>query len=91
VTLGSPLWAERTRSELGRIGGRRARTGLSPTEGRVAALVAGGLSNKEVAAALFVTPKTVEANLSRIFAKLGVHSRTELAQRLSDERAGRKL
>lgn len=45
-------------------------------------LVAQGRSNKEVAAALYVTPKTVETKISRMYAKLGVHSRTELASRL---------
>jgi DNA-binding NarL/FixJ family response regulator len=52
---------------------------LSVRERSIAELVADGRSNKEVAAALFVSPKTVENNLSRIYAKLGVRSRTELA------------
>ena len=82
--LGAPLWAEKARAELARIGGRAPASGqLTPTEQRVAALVADGSSNKEVAAALVVTVKTVEANLSRVYAKLGVRSRTELARRLS--------
>ena len=49
----------------------------------MADLVAQGLSNKEVAAALFVTVRTVEANLSKVYVKLGVRSRTELASRLA--------
>src|SRR5262249_34046940 len=53
----------------------------TPTETRVAELVASGHSNKEVAAQLYMSVKTVEANLSRVFAKLGVRSRTELAAR----------
>lgn len=56
---------------------------MSPTESRVAELVASGLSNREVAARLFVTVRAVEKNLSSIYAKLGVRSRTELAARLS--------
>ena len=56
--------------------------GLTATEAQVAELVARGLTNKEVAAELFVTVRAVEANLSRIYAKLGVRSRTELAHRL---------
>jgi DNA-binding NarL/FixJ family response regulator len=44
--------------------------------------VAEGGSNKQIAATLFVTPKTVETHLSRIYAKLGVHSRTQLLSRL---------
>jgi DNA-binding NarL/FixJ family response regulator len=49
----------------------------------VAELVAEGLSNKRVAATLFVTVRAVEANLSRVYTKLGVRSRTELASRLT--------
>ena len=49
----------------------------------MAELVVEGRSNKEVAAALFVTVKAVEANLSRIYTKLGIHSRTELAHLLA--------
>jgi DNA-binding CsgD family transcriptional regulator len=77
------LWAARARAEMARIGGRSpAGDALTVTERRTAELVSRGLSNKEVAAALFITPKTVETQLSRIYAKLGVHSRTALARRL---------
>jgi DNA-binding CsgD family transcriptional regulator len=78
--LGAPLWAEKARAELGRISGRVRSDGLTPTEQRIAELVAQGRSNKEVSAELFVTVKTVERNLSRIYEKLGVRSRTELAR-----------
>jgi DNA-binding CsgD family transcriptional regulator len=77
--MGARLWAERARAELGRIGGRAAADGLTPTEQRVAELVAEGRSNKEVAAELFVSVRTVEANLTRVYAKLGIRSRSELA------------
>jgi DNA-binding CsgD family transcriptional regulator len=80
-TIGARLWADRARAEHSRIGGRARSGGLTPSEERVAALVAEGRSNKEVAEALFVTVRTVEANLTRIYAKLGVRSRTELASR----------
>jgi DNA-binding CsgD family transcriptional regulator len=81
--LGAAPWSERARAELARIGGRaRFETTLTPTEQRLAALVSEGLSNKQAAAALFVTPKTVETQLSRIYRKLGVHTRLELANRL---------
>jgi DNA-binding CsgD family transcriptional regulator len=81
--LGAPLWAEKAAAELARIPGRPPAAGeLSETERRVADLVASGRSNKEVAAKLFVTVRTVEGNLTRIYAKLGVRSRTELAARL---------
>jgi DNA-binding CsgD family transcriptional regulator/nucleoside-triphosphatase THEP1 len=82
--LGMPLWAEQARDELASISGRAPATGeLTPTEERVAALVAGGRTNREAAAALHLSPHTVEGHLSRIYAKLGVRSRTELANRLS--------
>ncbi len=89
--LGATLWAERARNELARLGGRTAQPGeLTPTERRLAELVAEGRSNKEAAAALFVTPKTVETKLSRIYAKLDIHSRVELVRHL-DELRPRKL
>ena len=81
------IWAENARAELARIGGRAPSPGaLTPTERRVAALVAEGASTKEVAAALVVSAKTVEGHLSKIYAKLGVHSRAELAHRLSGDK-----
>ncbi|HEY8723510.1 MAG TPA: AAA family ATPase [Gaiellaceae bacterium] len=76
--LGSPLFAARARDELERLSGRRATSGLTATEERVANLVAQGLSNKQVAVELVVTVKAVEAHLTRIYAKLGVRSRAEL-------------
>jgi DNA-binding CsgD family transcriptional regulator len=80
--LGASLWAERARAELGRISGRAPSRGeLTASERRVAELVAEGRTNREVAAALHVTPRTVEGALSRVYAKLGVRSRTELARR----------
>ena len=81
--LGAARWAEQAAAELARIPGRGpASSELTETERRVAELVVTGLSNKEVAARLFVTVRTVEANLSKVYAKLGVRSRTELANRL---------
>ena len=85
--LGARLFAEQARLELGRIGGRGPATDqLTPTERRVASLVAEGRSTKEVAATLFVSPKTVEGHLSRIYTKLGIHSRGALARELSASR-----
>ncbi len=77
-SLGAPLWAERARSELSRVGGPAAPGELTPTERQIAELVVEGLTNREVADALFVSVKTVEANLSRIYHKMGVGSRREL-------------
>lgn len=83
--LGAPLWAERTRRETARIGGQAPASGdLTETERRVADLVATGLTNREVADALFVSRHTVDANLRRIYRKLGIRSRTELARTLAN-------
>ena len=80
--LGAALWAARARSELGRISGRApATTGLTPTEARVAQLAAEGYGNREIAEALVVSAKTVEAHLTRVFDKLEVRSRGELVRR----------
>lgn len=82
--LGAVRWAEQARSELDRIGGRApTRDGLTPTERRVAELVAQGLPNKEIASTLVVTVKAVEANLTRVYAKLGIRSRTQLTRLLN--------
>ena len=80
--LGAATWIERARSELGRIGGRAREDGLTPAEQRVAALVAEGRTNREVAAALFLGERTVETHLTHVYAKLGIRSRTELARTL---------
>jgi DNA-binding CsgD family transcriptional regulator len=82
--------AERARSELRSIGSRPRRTMLSgidaltPTERRVAGLAAEGASNPEVAQALFVTVKTIESHLGRVYRKLGIESRTELEAALAE-------
>ena len=88
--LGTPIWASQVHREMRRIGGRRSQTtDLSETERQIVELVVDGRSNKEVASALHLSPKTVEWNLSRIYKKLGVHSRTQLAAaRRSPDPAG---
>jgi DNA-binding CsgD family transcriptional regulator len=74
---------DKTRAELGRIGGRATSPlDLTPTEERVAELVTEGQTNREVAACLFLSVQTVEANLIRIYRKLGVSSRRQLASRV---------
>jgi len=80
------LWAARAREELARVSGRPARTGeLTMTERRVAELIAQGMSNRAAAADLFVTVRTIESTLTKIYAKLGVRSRTQLASLLRDQ------
>jgi DNA-binding CsgD family transcriptional regulator len=82
--LGAPLWAEQTRTELARIGGRAPSRGeLTEAEHRIARLVAEGRTNRDVATALFLTEHSVETALTRVYRKLGVRSRGELARLLS--------
>ena len=84
--LPAPVWADNARAELGRIGGRvSSGDGLTEGERRIAELVAAGSSNKETAAALFLSVNTVEGALKRVYRKLGVHSRTELSRQLSSD------
>jgi DNA-binding CsgD family transcriptional regulator/tetratricopeptide (TPR) repeat protein len=80
--LGAPLWAAKASRELSTIATRTPMDGLTETERRVAALIAHGRTNREVAATMFVTENTVQTHLRHIFQKLGVRSRTELAARL---------
>jgi DNA-binding CsgD family transcriptional regulator len=81
---GAALWVERATAERGRIGGRAtASKALTETERQIADLVARGRSNAEVARALSISPRTVEWNLTKIFRKLRVTSRTELAAKLT--------
>lgn len=79
--LGTPLWADLARAELGRgKAGVARKATLSPSERRVAELAASGMTNRTIAAAMYISPKTVEANLARIYAKLGIRSRAELGR-----------
>jgi DNA-binding CsgD family transcriptional regulator len=85
-SLGTPLWTTRARQELGSVSGRRASpTELSDTERRVAELVAAGHANREVATELFLSVRTVEGHLARVYGKLGIRGRTQLASALARE------
>ncbi|MER6070068.1 AAA family ATPase [Streptomyces sp. NPDC001817] len=88
--IGAAPLAARAREELSRLdaGDRSGETGaggpeLTPTEARVAELVGGGATNREVAAKLFISVKTVEGTLSRVYRKVGVRSRTALAHAMA--------
>jgi DNA-binding CsgD family transcriptional regulator len=82
--IGAPLWAGRARAELARTNVTPTRDrGLTPSELRVAELAASGMTNRDVAAALFMSRKTVEHNLSQIYRKLGIRSRAELGMRMA--------
>ena len=89
--LGAAPWAERAHTEL-RASGETvepaaviATNDLTPQELQVAITVARGATNKQAGAALFLSPKTIEAHLGRVYRKLGVRSRTELAALLARE------
>ena len=82
--IGATPWAERARAEL-RASGETARrrepdgaAGLTPQERQIAGLVGRGLTNKEVAAQLYLSPRTIDAHLRDVFGKLGISSRREL-------------
>jgi DNA-binding CsgD family transcriptional regulator len=83
--LGARPWAERAAAELEATRARRtpesvAASGLTPQEGKIVGLAAEGLSNKEIAARLFLSPRTVGYHLNKAYPKLGVLSRKELAE-----------
>jgi DNA-binding CsgD family transcriptional regulator len=88
--LGAEPWAERTDEELRRVATRRAPLDLSATELQIAKLAASGLTNDAIAREVFVTRKTVEANLGRAYGKLGIRSRAQLARAL-DARGRRAI
>jgi ATP/maltotriose-dependent transcriptional regulator MalT len=77
----TPSWADRARKELERTSVTSTRALLlTPSEQRVAELAACGMTNRDIASAVFISPKTVEANLARIYRKLGIHTRAELGR-----------
>jgi DNA-binding CsgD family transcriptional regulator len=86
--VGARPWAERARTELGASGEHLRRRNpttneqLTPQELQIALLVADGLKNRDVGARLFLSIKTVEFHLTRIFRKLQIHSRSELVRRM---------
>jgi DNA-binding CsgD family transcriptional regulator len=81
ASCGSVLLAAQARDEQARLGARRSRRGpegLTEAEAKVAVLASRGASNAEIAAALVVSVRTVEAHLGRVYAKLGLASRRQL-------------
>jgi DNA-binding CsgD family transcriptional regulator/tetratricopeptide (TPR) repeat protein len=86
--IGTPLWAGRARTELERVAFRRRAPGeLNETERQIAELAADGLTNHEIAQRAFVSVKTVEANLTRVYRKLGIRSRSSLGRALGSRPA----
>jgi DNA-binding CsgD family transcriptional regulator len=94
--LGAAPWTRHARAELRAAGGiRRAAPSdpdeLTAQELRVALAVGRGASNREVAAELFLSPKTIEFHLGRVYRKLGIHSRSELAVLVTAGSVGRSV
>lgn len=86
---GARLWVDRVQAELSRAGWHHSGPEeLTATELRVAELAAGGLTMKQIAELAFLSPKTVEANLARIYSKLGIRSRAELGRAMAKREAG---
>ncbi|MGH2417556.1 MAG: LuxR C-terminal-related transcriptional regulator, partial [Candidatus Limnocylindria bacterium] len=81
--LGAKLWAKQARESLARIGATRGEGGLTPTQRRVAELVASGLTNRQAADRLSMSAHTVDAHLKAIYRELGINSRSQLAAALS--------
>ena len=84
VEAGAVLWAARAAEELDRTAPRRSGGDLTAAERRIAALVAQGRKNREIAQAMFISVATVEAHLTRIYRKLDIRSRAELARLVAD-------
>jgi ATP/maltotriose-dependent transcriptional regulator MalT len=82
--MGAALWEARATEDLERASPGRTAGDLTPAEGRVAALVARGMRNREIAGELFMSVATVEAHLTRTYRKLGIRSRSELARLVAD-------
>ena len=87
VTSAAAAWADRAAAERARLGlARSAMLALTPTESRVARLAGDGLSTRDVAAELGISPRTVETHLASIYGKLGVSSRAELGRAMTPHR-----
>jgi DNA-binding CsgD family transcriptional regulator len=89
--LGATPWAELASAEFAAAGGRRRQSladdALTGQEERIARAAAGGATTREIAAELFLSPKTVEWHLGRVYRKLGVQSRAELGAALAETNA----
>lgn len=86
--LGAPLWSAKAQAELDRTGGASGDDDvLTATESRIAELIAAGRTYREAADELFISPKTVQWNLSKIYRKLGIRSRAQLAAHFHEEQS----
>jgi len=88
--VGAAHWAARARSELVRVPVRRTPSDLTATEETIASLAATGLTNRAIAERIYISLKTVESNLARIYRKLGIHSRAELGRAMTQRQPPEK-
>jgi DNA-binding NarL/FixJ family response regulator len=90
ATMGFEAFAERARRELSATGETvrkrtpETRDGLTSQEAQIARFAVDGLSNPEIGTRLFISPRTVEGHLHKVFGKLGIGSRKELRRALPD-------
>ena len=89
--MGAASLAQRARRERDRVGGRSPAqpvrsTSLTPTETSVAELAASGMTTRQIAESLYISTKTVEANLTRVYRKLGLTNRAQLANHMANLR-----
>ncbi|PRC44818.1 hypothetical protein C6A85_98295, partial [Mycobacterium sp. ITM-2017-0098] len=86
-SMGATLWAQRARGELARTNvSRSGDLALTPSEHRTAELAAAGMTNRDIASTLFISQKTVEHNLGRVYRKLGIKARAELGRKMDQIR-----
>jgi DNA-binding NarL/FixJ family response regulator len=84
--IGAALWEARAAWDLDRAAPGRTAGDLTPTESRIAHLVADGLKNREISQALLMSVATVEAHLTRMYRKLGIRSRSELTRLVAEDK-----
>ncbi|HSL63058.1 MAG TPA: helix-turn-helix transcriptional regulator, partial [Gaiellaceae bacterium] len=84
AAMGAALWEALAAAELERVAPGRSAGELTPTESRIAELVADGRKNREIGQTLFMSVPTVEAHLTRVYRKLGIRSRSELTRLVTE-------
>lgn len=84
--IGASMWAARTRDELQRLGlKRKTQEGLTPAQARVVELVCTGMSNRQIASTLYMSPRSVESHLTKAYREFGVKSRAQLVAVLAGQ------